>query len=249
MTDSPYDLPSDPAKRHRLPSRMGPTAPLPAACSRPSASPMTTCNKPLIGVATTWIETMPCNFNLRDLAAAGQGGHPGGRRHADGVQHHRGLRRRVDGRRGHAGLAGQPRGDRRLDRAGRAAATCWTAWSCIVGCDKTIPAAAMALCRLDVPGLVFYGGSIAPGPSAAATSPSRTCSRPSAPTRPARSTTPSCTRWRARPVPAPAPAAASSRPTPCPWRSSSSASAPPGSTASRRSTAARVTRPRSAAGS
>ena len=34
---------------------------------------------------------------------------------------------------------------------------------CIVGCDKTIPAAAMALCRLDVPGLVLYNGSIAPG--------------------------------------------------------------------------------------
>src|ERR1700722_8895705 len=33
----------------------------------------------------------------------------------------------------------------------------------IVGCDKTIPAAAMALARLNVPGLVFYGGSIAPG--------------------------------------------------------------------------------------
>ena len=34
---------------------------------------------------------------------------------------------------------------------------------CIVGCDKTIPAAVMALARLDMPGLVFYGGSIAPG--------------------------------------------------------------------------------------
>ena len=35
---------------------------------------------------------------------------------------------------------------------------------CLVGCDKTIPAAAMALARLDIPGLVFYNGSIAPGP-------------------------------------------------------------------------------------
>src|SRR5258706_5159197 len=34
---------------------------------------------------------------------------------------------------------------------------------CVVGCDKTIPAAAMALARLDIPGLVLYGGSIAPG--------------------------------------------------------------------------------------
>src|SRR5256885_17245614 len=35
---------------------------------------------------------------------------------------------------------------------------------CLVGCDKTIPAAAMALARLDVPGLVLYNGSIGPGP-------------------------------------------------------------------------------------
>ena len=40
---------------------------------------------------------------------------------------------------------------------------------CVVGCDKTIPAAAMALARLDIPGLVLYGGSIAPGASAVAT--------------------------------------------------------------------------------
>ena len=37
---------------------------------------------------------------------------------------------------------------------------------CVVACDKTIPAAAMALCRLDVPGLVLYSGTIAPGTSA-----------------------------------------------------------------------------------
>ena len=35
---------------------------------------------------------------------------------------------------------------------------------CLVGCDKTIPAAVMALARLDIPGLVLYNGSIAPGP-------------------------------------------------------------------------------------
>lgn len=34
---------------------------------------------------------------------------------------------------------------------------------CIVGCDKTIPAAAMALARMDIPGLVYYGGTIMPG--------------------------------------------------------------------------------------
>ena len=50
----------------------------------------------------------------------GQGGHPRRRRHADRVQHRRRLRRHHHGHRGHEGLAGQPRGDRRLDRAGGA---------------------------------------------------------------------------------------------------------------------------------
>ena len=49
----------------------------------------------------------------------GQGGDPRGRRHADGAQHDRDLGRDHDGHRGDEGVAGQPRGDRRLDRAGR----------------------------------------------------------------------------------------------------------------------------------
>ena len=55
--------------------------------------------KPIIGVANTWIETMPCNYNLRELAVQGQGRHPRGGRHADGVQHHRHQRRRHHGHR------------------------------------------------------------------------------------------------------------------------------------------------------
>ena len=54
-------------------------------------------SKPIIGVANTWIETMPCNFHLRALAEARQGRHQGRRRHADGVQHGRDLRRHHDG--------------------------------------------------------------------------------------------------------------------------------------------------------
>ena len=76
--------------------------------------------RPIVGVATTWIETMPCNFNQRELAQRVKAGHPRRRRHADGVQHDLGLGRRLDGHRGHARLADQPRGDRRLDRAGGA---------------------------------------------------------------------------------------------------------------------------------
>ena len=73
--------------------------------------------KPIIGVANTWIEAMPCNFHLRVSRREGEGGGAQGRRHPDGVQHHRGLGRGDDGYPGHEGVAGQPRGDRRLDRA------------------------------------------------------------------------------------------------------------------------------------
>ena len=58
-------------------------------------------SKPIIGVAHSWTETMPCNFNHRALAAQGQGGRPRGGRHADGVQHHRHLRRHHDGHQRH----------------------------------------------------------------------------------------------------------------------------------------------------
>ena len=53
--------------------------------------------KPLIGVATTWIETMPCNLNQRVLAGYVKQGIRARGRHADGVQHDRRLRRRDDG--------------------------------------------------------------------------------------------------------------------------------------------------------
>ena len=76
--------------------------------------------KPIVGVGTTWIETMPCNLNQRDLARARQARHARCGRHADGVQHDRRLGRRLDGDVRHARLARLARGDRRLDRAGRA---------------------------------------------------------------------------------------------------------------------------------
>ena len=82
--------------------------------------------KPIVGIANTWTETMPCNFNLRQLAV----------RVKEGVRAAGGTpmefntiadqRRHHDGHRGHEGLAGQPRSDRRLDRADGAAATCST---------------------------------------------------------------------------------------------------------------------------
>ena len=105
---------------------------------------------------------MPCNLNQRDARGVREGGDPRGGRHADRVQHDLGLRRRLDGHRGDARLARLARGDRRLDRA-RRRGHLFDGLVCLVGCDKTIPGAVMALARLDIPGLVLYNGSIAPG--------------------------------------------------------------------------------------
>jgi dihydroxyacid dehydratase/phosphogluconate dehydratase len=60
--------------------------------------------KPIVGIANTWTETMPCNFNLRGSPST-CGRHPRRRRNADGVQHDRDQRRHHDGHRGHEGLA------------------------------------------------------------------------------------------------------------------------------------------------
>ncbi len=82
--------------------------------------------KPLVAVANTWVETMPCNFHLRGLGAKvkegirAAGGTPmefNTIAISDGI---------TMGTAGHARLAGQPGGDRRLDRARRRAPTCST---------------------------------------------------------------------------------------------------------------------------
>ena len=87
-------------------ARRSPTAPTGrrrGPCSRRSASPTTTWPSPSSACRRRWIETMPCNVQPAPAGRARQGGHPGGGRHAHGVQHDRHLGRRVDGHRGHEG--------------------------------------------------------------------------------------------------------------------------------------------------
>ena len=69
---------------------------------------MRTFRRPLVGVANTWIEVMPCNFHLRRLSERVKAGHPGRWRHADRVQHHRRLGRHFDGNGRHEGVVDQP---------------------------------------------------------------------------------------------------------------------------------------------
>jgi dihydroxy-acid dehydratase len=118
--------------------------------------------KSLIGVANTWIETMPCNFHLRRLSAKvkegirAAGGTP---MEFNTIAISDGETMGTEGMR--ASLVSREVIADSIELVCRG--QLFDAVVCVVGCDKTIPAAAMALARLDLPGMVLYGGTIAPG--------------------------------------------------------------------------------------
>ena len=93
----------------------------------------------------------------------GQGGHPRGRRHADGAQHDRDLRRGHDGHQRDEDLPRLAERSSPTRSSSSPAATSSTRIVCISGCDKTIPATVMALARLDIPGLMLYSRLDPPG--------------------------------------------------------------------------------------
>jgi dihydroxy-acid dehydratase len=118
--------------------------------------------RPLIGVSTTWIETMPCNLNQRALAEhvkrgiRAAGGTP---LEFNTVSVSDGVSMGTEGMR--ASLVSREVIADSIELVARG--HLFDGLVCLVGCDKTIPAAVMALCRLDLPGIVLYNGSIAPG--------------------------------------------------------------------------------------
>ena len=118
--------------------------------------------KPLIAVANTWIETMPCNFHLRALAAkvkqgiAAAGGTP---MELNTIAISDGITMGTAGMR--ASLASRELIADSIELV--VDAHMFDAVIAISGCDKTIPGTVMALCRLDIPSLMLYGGSILPG--------------------------------------------------------------------------------------
>jgi dihydroxy-acid dehydratase len=118
--------------------------------------------RPLIGVANTWIETMPCNFHLRRLTAKvkegirAAGGTP---MEFNTIAISDGETMGTEGMR--ASLVSRELIADSIELVCRG--QMFDAVVCVVGCDKTIPAAAMALARMNLPGLVLYGGTIAPG--------------------------------------------------------------------------------------
>ena len=119
-------------------------------------------SKPLVGVANTWTETMPCNFHLRALGAKVKEGI----RAAGGTPMELNTIAISDGiTMGTAGMKASLASREVI--ADSIELVCdahlFDAVVAISGCDKTIPATVMALCRLDVPSVMLYGGSILPG--------------------------------------------------------------------------------------
>jgi len=119
-------------------------------------------SKPLIAVANTWIETMPCNFHLRALAAKvkegirASGGTP---MELNTIAISDGITMGTAGMR--ASLVSREVIADSIELVCDAHG--FDAVIALSGCDKTIPGTVMALCRLDLPSVMFYGGSIMPG--------------------------------------------------------------------------------------
>ena len=159
---TPYDVPSDPAKRHSAALTDGPDRAGARAMLKAVGFDDADLAKPLIGVCTTWIETMPCNLNQRALAPHVKRGI----REAGGtpmefntIAVSDGVSMGTSGMR--ASLVSRETIADSIELVTRG--HLFDGLVCLIACDKTIPAAVMALARLDIPGLVLYTGSIAPG--------------------------------------------------------------------------------------
>jgi dihydroxy-acid dehydratase len=119
-------------------------------------------SKPLIGVANTWIEIGPCNYHLRELAEhvkAGIRAAGGAPLEFNTVSISDGITMGTEGMR--ASLVSREVITDSIELVTRG--NLFDALIVLVGCDKTIPGGIMALARLNIPGLILYGGSIAPG--------------------------------------------------------------------------------------
>lgn len=118
--------------------------------------------RPIVGIANTWTEIMPCNFNLRCLSehvkrgVRAAGGTP---MEFNTIAVSDGITMGTEGMK--TSLVSRELIADSIELVGRG--HMFDAMVALVGCDKTIPGGAMGLLRLDVPGLVLYGGSIQPG--------------------------------------------------------------------------------------
>ena len=118
--------------------------------------------RPIVGIANTWIETMPCNFHLRKLAVKvkegvrAAGGTP---MEFNTIAISDGVTMGTEGMK--ASLVSREIIADSVELMGRG--YMFDAMIALVACDKTLPGAAMGLARLNIPSVVLYGGSIMPG--------------------------------------------------------------------------------------
>jgi dihydroxy-acid dehydratase len=153
---------SDPAKRHSAALTDGPDRAAARAMLKAVGFTDADLAKPLIGVGTTWIETMPCNITQRRLAEhvkAGIRAAGGTPMEFNTIAVSDGVSMGTEGMK--ASLVSREVIADSIELVVRGHLLDGVV--CLVGCDKTIPGAAMALGRLDVPGLALYNGTIYPG--------------------------------------------------------------------------------------
>jgi dihydroxy-acid dehydratase len=152
----------DPAKKNSIALTEGPNRAAARSYFRSVGFSKEDLHKPIIGIANTWTEVGPCNFHLRQISEAVKQGV----REAGGtpmefntVTVHDGITMGTQGMK--ASLISREVIADSIELVTRA--NSFDGLVCIAGCDKNMPAAIMALGRLDIPGLMLYGGSIAPG--------------------------------------------------------------------------------------
>jgi len=152
----------DKAKRRSVPLTEGPNRAGARAMLRSIGFTKEDLHKPIIGIANTWTEIGPCNFHLRQIAEAVKQGI----REAGGtpmefntITISDGITMGTEGMK--ASLVSREVIADSIELVARG--NLFDGLVCIAGCDKNMPGTVMALARLDIPGLMLYGGSIAPG--------------------------------------------------------------------------------------
>ncbi len=162
MSQLPYDQASDAAKRHSAKLTDGPDRAAARAMLKAMGFTDEDLAKPIVGVATTWIETMPCNLNQRRLAefvkegVRAAGGTP---MEFNTIAVSDGVAMGTEGMK--ASLVSREVVADSIELVARG--HLFDGLVILSGCDKTNPGAAMAMARLDLPSVVLYNGTIYPG--------------------------------------------------------------------------------------
>jgi len=149
-------------KRQSIPLTEGPSRAAARSYLRGSGYSKEDLHKPIIGIANTWTEIGTCNVHLRDIAEALKEGI----REAGGtpmefntITISDGITMGTQGMK--ASLVSREVIADSIELVARG--NLFDGLVGIGGCDKNMPGIIMALCRLDIPGMMLYGGSIAPG--------------------------------------------------------------------------------------